>query len=722
MAKDIEFKKEHVLLAAARIDREGVQNQSSGWEVLIEGRRYPPKEVRRFAHQAATGEDITGNFYGGDPTNERLKALGFEVVPKRRYWRVGTGHEGVDYWPDMSSGNYVAIGFPGIGDLATRGEVDAEAIKRLLKKADPDTSPQQRGKDAKQIYQFFAEMKVGDIVLAQDGARVKGVGEVAGSYQFVQSLPYPHTRPVEWRLQDPGFKNSKGVRTTVHKISDASKILEIEGHLGTSSENVRLNHDLNSILYGPPGTGKTYSTVDHALRVLGESVPESRDEARARFQGFVKEGRIVFTTFHQSMTYEDFVEGIKPLEPEEGEQVVYRVEPGIFRRLCTEAAFVYGEQGEATESRKVQDFLVAVDKLIETVESGSDSVTVTTRTGTEMFVEGLSSRGNLQVTHQNRNRFYAVSREGLLKLHRAFPDLSKVENFVPRFRAVVAGNESAYWAVLNEVRENYLQQGEGSTENHPYSLEEKQQVVSGLDEEAYRQNVNEPYVLIIDEINRGNVAEIFGELITLIEPDKRLGQSESTRVMLPYSKEWFGVPPNVHIIGTMNTADRGVEALDVALRRRFSFVEMPPQPELVRTEGAAKGSNGVVAGIDLAELLRTINRRLEKLLDKDHRIGHSYFLRVGSVEDLKLAFHHKIVPLLQEYFFGDYGKMGLVLGELFFDPEDPSADGGFFAPFGDYDASPWLDRKVFSLRKISDMGEEDFLQAIRGMMRMQGDE
>ena len=234
-----------------------------------------------------------------------------------------------------------------------------------------------------------------------------------------------------------------------------------------------------------------------------------------------------------------------------------------------------------------------------------------------------------------------------------------------------------------------------------------------MKKEDYKGKTGEPYVLIIDEINRGNVSQIFGELITLIEEDKRLGNPEAIQVQLPYSKDWFGVPPNVHIIGTMNTADRSVEALDTALRRRFSFIEMPPKPGLINTEG--KAENGIVNGIELSVLLEIINKRIEKLLDKDHMIGHSYFLSVEGLKGLKSAFQNKIVPLLQEYFFGDYGKIGLVIGSKFFDIKDNQVDEDFFAPFEDYDSSPLIERKVYHLKNIQDMSDELFIAALNDL-------
>ncbi|MBF0233375.1 MAG: AAA family ATPase [Desulfamplus sp.] len=175
----------------------------------------------------------------------------------------------------------------------------------------------------------------------------------------------------------------------------------------------------------------------------------------------------------------------------------------------------------------------------------------------------------------------------------------------------------------------------------------------------------QPYYLIIDEINRGNVANIFGELITLIEKDKRLGGEQETIVSLPYSKDNFGVPSNLVLIGTMNTADRSIEALDSALRRRFTFIEKAPQPEILAQE-RYKNDN-----IDLKKALTVINNRIELLLDKDHLIGHSYFLGIKSITDIETAFKNKIIPLLEEYFYGKPQMVGLILGPAFIKEQDP---------------------------------------------------
>ncbi|MCT3745426.1 McrB family protein [Chryseobacterium lactis] len=206
------------------------------------------------------------------------------------------------------------------------------------------------------------------------------------------------------------------------------------------------------------------------------------------------------------------------------------------------------------------------------------------------------------------------------------------------------------------------------------------------------------YAIFIDEINRGNVSAIFGELITLIEPDKRIGAVNELKVKLPYSKREFGVPKNVDIIGTMNTADRSVEALDTALRRRFSFVEIQPNPSVLL--------NSEYQDVDLKQLLEMINQRIEVLVDKDHQIGHSYFIGIQNLEDLKQTFKDKIIPLLEEYFYGDFGKIGLVLGGSFIYQEENKAK---FPKNFSYENDFLEDKKVYRFTSFENWDEQTFI-------------
>jgi hypothetical protein len=476
---------------------------------------------------------------------------------------------------------------------------------------------------------------------------------------------------------------------------------------------------LNTILYGPPGTGKTYSTIGMALEILGEDIiGRTRAELRALFDRYQKEGRIAFITFHQSMSYEDFIEGIKPQEPrKEDEGIAYRIEDGIFKRLVEKADTRMGNFLEVVEKFK-QEISEADGKTPLPIKSSSSTFNVTYRSGSMFYIRPHNST--------KEDAWYPVSIDNIEKFHNTEnPDGIYNITYVRGIHQFL-------------VKERNLKKGR----------------------ESNRQTL--PYVLIIDEINRGNVSQIFGELITLIEKDKRLGNKESLEITLPYSKKPFGVPPNLYLIGTMNTADRSVEALDTALRRRFSFVEMPPRSELLSPEsmylellweyehgpwddpdfiereyalfdflGAgeklrqedtryqlwdkmqkegkqvqqAAYMEGLFEGpLNLQHMLDTINHRIEVLLDRDHRIGHAYFMGIATAEDpleaLKTTFQKNIIPLLQEYFYGDYAKIGAVLGEAFVGKEAGRINKETFAK-GSWEIDAADYRPVFRLRDVS---------------------
>nr|WP_139899255.1 AAA family ATPase [Campylobacter jejuni] len=378
-------------------------------------------------------------------------------------------------------------------------------------------------------------------------------------------------------------------------------------------DNINNNISLNQILYGSPGTGKTYHTIDKALEILDENL-ESRDEKKAKFDEYVKNGQIVFTTFHQSYGYEEFVEGIKPhIDSEENsKEIKYEIKDGIFKELCE----------KALENRdSIKNFNFYIDKLKEKVKIDDNNP--------EKYFELPNTKYSIQYRN---GKTFRIKFDDMSKNHKDYPvSIDNIEKLYKTSNIDEIYNSAYVRAILNYLK------------------------LQGLEDYKEKdEKVNLPYIIIIDEINRGNVSKIFGELITLIEASKRIGEKEELKVTLPYSGKEFGVPKNVYIIGTMNTADRSITSLDTALRRRFEFIEMMPDVSKLSMD---------CEGINLQELLKAINTRIEYLLDREKTIGHAFFISVENLEDLKKVFKNKIIPLLQEYFYNDYALIDAVLNK-----------------------------------------------------------
>lgn len=482
----------------------------------------------------------------------------------------------------------------------------------------------------------------------------------------------------------------------------------------TEDQDLDSLNPLNLILYGPPGTGKTYRTVDHAIAIMeNENVEhismereEGYDGVKGDFDKHMKNGQVGFCTFHQSMGYEDFIEGIKPLKPEDGKPPQYDVVDGVFKQLCVEATFALFAEREQKVVNELGDFSQMYEQFASEVEerqTKEKEIKFKTVSGGEIYFDSISTKNNIIVKHKDSDRTYTVSKDRALKLSKAYPDLSKINNIDAQFREIIGGsNATSYWAILNAIRQHAVAPIKKKQSYSAMDYETKKEAIKGFQLSDYNIESDLKYVLIIDEINRGNVAQIFGELITLIEPDKRLGEDNQLSVTLPYSRESFSVPPNLYLIGTMNIADRSVEALDTALRRRFSFRHMEPKPDRLWVTNE---------GIDLNRMLTVINQRLEVLLDMDHTIGHAWLWAAEDLEGLKAAFKDKILPLLQEFFYNDYEKIGLVLGERFVKCE--IVNGSVFAKFSSDSGlgSEYDGKSVYSLTDIDSLKEEDCIKA-----------
>lgn len=452
----------------------------------------------------------------------------------------------------------------------------------------------------------------------------------------------------KYNLREKYIVPEKKLQKRLEKIAEIKRI----GFFSNEKDNAEINqkpmkHPLNQILFGAPGTGKTYNTKRIAVEIINGKKERTREEINTEYEDLVNTKQIFFTTFHQSLSYEDFIEGIKP-ETTDG-NVTYEVKDGIFKQMC-----------KVSKGKTSVNFDDLYNVFIKDIESKQDFV-FQTPVHKKEFDFSVNTDQTFAVIAKTEKATKALITKDMIK------------NYV--VNGIIGSSWKSYTLGI----------GDYFKENYDVVIEDKE-------------NSDKNYVFIIDEINRGNVSAIFGELITLLEEDKRKGNKEQTEVILPYSKEKFSVPNNVYIIGTMNTADRSVEALDTALRRRFSFVEMQPNPEVL--------SNSEYQDIDLKQLLETINQRIEVLVDKDHQIGHSYFIGIQNLEDLKQTFKDKIIPLLEEYFYGDFGKIGLVLGGSFIYQEENKAK---FPKNFSYENDFLEDKKVYRFTPFKNWNEQTFI-------------
>lgn len=449
-----------------------------------------------------------------------------------------------------------------------------------------------------------------------------------------------------------------------------------------SSEMENKNIPLNQILYGPPGTGKTYYTIDKALEILGENL-ESRDEKKAKFDEYIKNGQIVFTTFHQSYGYEEFVEGIKPMINNEAnsQEIQYEIKDGVFKELCEKANKNYFLSNKNKNE-------IDLDKLIFEFANYVNQNFI--NKGDEFPLENKVSIKKILLNSKDEYRSFLLG--GSIKSpQRLAIDIIKRDYLDFKNRKILS---------FKDIKPKYDSQSDyHGNAIYYFMFYNKLKKFENIQNEKFKikkENLNS-YIIIIDEINRGNVSKIFGELITLIEPSKRIGEKEELKVRLPYSGDEFGVPKNVYILGTMNTADRSITSLDTALRRRFEFVEM--MPDVSKLSDNCKDVN-------LQELLKAINTRIEYLLDREKTIGHAFFIGVENLEDLKKVFQNKIIPLLQEYFYNDYALINAVLNDNGI-LEKQDINSNYLKSITEFIES---DRVIYKFSDSKDWKEETFIK------------
>jgi 5-methylcytosine-specific restriction enzyme B len=525
-------------------------------------------------------------------------------------------------------------------------------------------------------------------------------------------FPNHHYRNVWQALRGKSFQELAKVPPPTQTGVDESpatvltyQLISAKGKSTMTPDTTMQTSTTNLILYGPPGTGKTYHTAWESVRLcLGDADAErfrgdeNRGALMAEYRRLMEEEkRIEFVTFHQSMSYEEFVEGLRPTtgrsrDPEAPQEEElssgFRLEPqdGIFKLMSERAENDRGNAGDGglDRTRRIYrlgltggDWRADLKKAVEEKE-------ISWGFGGDMDWsapeyedwEAIKQRRKMDDASVKGNHATVY---GTWLVRSGAVDGSYVILTVGRDRVVAFGR------LAGEYR--FTQSPEGGAARHTRPVEWIWNDPAGIDRSAFYETpftsfhpiyplerdligwqalealVLGPkakpanprsHVLIIDEVNRANISKVFGELITLLEPDKRLGKANEIRLTLPYSKKRFGVPPNLHIIATMNTADRSIALLDTALRRRFTFRELMPDPEVLPAD---------VEGIDLRKLLRNINERIEYLFDREHQIGHAYFTGCNSRGMIAEVMRYKVIPLLAEYFYEDWSKVAAVLGD-----------------------------------------------------------
>ena len=578
-----------------------------------------------------------------------------------KYWLYAPG-ENASLWEDFYEQGVMGLGWDKLGDLSLLGDA-ADILKTIRDTYNRKGKPTN---DALANLEFRDVISVGDIIIPKRGRQeYLGYGIVTSAYYYdTNKETYQKSRRVNWKKK--GVWEERDGTIVLKTLTDITKypdyvkqlikLIGIESdEVVNNTNNSKMNLSLNTILYGPPGTGKTHILKNQYMDL--------------------------FTTTELSITRKEYIREV--IQNCTWWEVIALTILGTSK---TNVADIVNH-----EYIQIKRQLSNSNTIRQTIWGQLQSHTIE-----ECENVKYQNRISPLIFNKRENAEWEISYKDLeeqapeiLELKSKLDDFDSVPNKrIERFEFLTFHQSYSYEDFIEGIKPNL------SGNDISYTIEEG--VFQKMCNRARNDSSNN-YAIFIDEINRGNISSIFGELITLIEDDKREGSRNEIKAKLPYSQKLFSVPRNLYIIGTMNTADRSVEALDTALRRRFSFVEMNPEPSKLNS------SEFNCEGINLEALLSAINSRIEKLLDKDYCIGHSYFMTIDNRQDplneIKVIFQNKILPLLQEYFYGDWGKIMLVLGGEFVEVKKNSVK--FLATNSYEDFEEYEDKSVYDFRQSS---------------------
>ena len=533
-------------------------------------------------------------------TTEEINEPGEIYSSIKRYWLYAPG-ENASMLEEFYEEGVIGLGWEALGDL--NNFKSKEEIVQKLQEIESTSSSKMN--DATANYEFKEVMSVGDIVIAKRGrGELLGYGEIKSDYYFDASKPhYQKYRKVDW-LKKGNWKTDHSL--ALKTLTDITKYQEntsdfkyyYQRLIGLMNGQLqkKLEFPLNTIFYGPPGTGKTYNTILRAAQIIEERQINDYSDALQIFNENLGT-RIEFITFHQNYSYEDFIQGLRP-DIENESELRFERKDGVFKRIADRALKNLVDSHKPGEAKR--EFNKVFTEFVSPLNNGELEELEVPMKKVSFYINSIGNR-SIEFRKNKGDSKHSLSIETLRKIY------EKGVN-----ELIIGGLQPYYNSILTLLLEN----GKSNVE-----------IIS-----------KKNFVIVIDEINRANISRVFGELITLIECDKRSHGKIPLRCTLPSGEE-FMVPSNLYIIGTMNTADKSIALLDIALRRRFEFESMYPLYEIDGHE------------IYDVDILEKINKRIKDLKGHDFQIGHSYFM--GDNLDLIERMNKKVIPLLLEYFMND---------------------------------------------------------------------